>query len=231
MNKSLITSIILVNSILFSVLGNTKEKASQVDEQAWCAITNKWFSGDKGSLLNQLKKVLRDEPIEVKLVLNGYLSDIIPNVRIYQTGIVNIYNNGIRDKTSLVIDGSRLKFVETDDDAVSYLNSNRCQKVFSMVRAVQDVMAFGELRGYTIMTDETWQLLKGSMSDQSKIGSWSFSVREGEKESLVEATFLTFYEPGSSSVIFSKRFTFIFRRDGKMKLAKVEDAGYVGGFK
>jgi len=171
------------------------------------------------------------------LVFNGYLSALIPNIRIYQVGVLNRkkLRNLERDKASLVIDGRLLTFIETDDEAVAYLNSNRCQNVFSTVRAVQEVLAFGELRGYTIMTEEKAHILKSAISDQSKISSWSFSVREGEKESYVEATFITMYRPDYRPdpllILWSKRFVFKFKKDGKMILEKTEDSGSLGGFK
>lgn len=136
-----------------------------------------------------------------------------------------------RDKYSLVMDGKRLFFIETDYEAVAYLNSNRLQNAFSLLHAVQEVLAFGELRGYTLLTEKALYLLKNSISSQSKIGDWSFSVRDGESEITIEATFLTLYqEPKSSEVIRSKRFVFTFKKNGKMIIHKIEDSGSVGGF-
>jgi hypothetical protein len=232
MTSTNIRRFLLINCICFSVLGNNTETDAKIDAQAWNAITNKWFSGDKGKSLLSVKELLNVEPIKTNVVLNGSLSTIMPNVRIYQLGIINLrrIQNQSRDTACLVIDGSRLTFIETDEAAIDFFNSNRCQNVFSAVRAVQEVLAFGELRGYTIMTEEKAQILKSTMGDQSKISSWSFSVREGEKASTIEATFITMYRPDPLLILWSKRFVFKFKKDGKMILEKIEDSGFVGGF-
>jgi hypothetical protein len=230
MKKSFIAGIVLVGCIVSGVFGDNTTTAAQVDQQAWNAITNKFYSDLRGQLLYRLKDKLHDEPIITNLVQNGCLSAIIPKARIYQIGVINVKNNFIHEKASLVVDENRFTFIETDEQAVDFLNSNRCQKVFSAVRAVQEVLAFGELRGISIMTEEKARILRSSLSGPSKISNWSLSVREGEKVSTIEATFITMYRPGSIMILWSKRYVFKFRIDGKMILEKIEDSGSVGGF-
>jgi hypothetical protein len=231
MNRSLVISCILVGCVLFSVLGNNTETDAKVDAQAWSAITNKFYSDARGYLLYRMKDMLADAPITTNLVLNGYLSAIIPKVRIYQVGIINVRNNLKRDKASLVVDGDRFTFIETDEEAVNFLNTNRCQNTYSTVLAVQDVLAFGELRGYKMLTKETLEILMRSSSAKLDVSSWSFRILEGENENTIEGTFLTYYKLEFPNVIFSQRFYFKFNKYGKMIFVKAEDSGSVGGFK
>lgn len=144
-----------------------KYEVTQNDYHIWETVSNKWLSGETGALrISASQKMNRQPIILADISSNKMLTTCIDNCRLFSANVISLDKHRAKEIALIVFDGHKCTIIESDDDAIKYLNSIHLNNN-KILDGITKSFCFAELRQYQLATSETFAAIKTGISSNT----------------------------------------------------------------
>jgi hypothetical protein len=198
--------------------------------ELWDVATNRWMSGPTGEIRRAYHHASDPALQSVCAISNGSLSLLAPNATVHVFRVLEVGAGGQvgpLQRKSIVKRAGTLTFIESDDDAVAFLNGISGVKT-PYVEALLRTLAFAELRGTPVAVGE---VLKREWRGGYKPFSGDALVLSENSNGIQSEVVVVVESRARSGIFWCDKIVCEFGSQDKMRIRSASEVCRIGGYK